>query len=82
MTGPPPGTPAGAGHLTRRHPAKTPPEPAVPTTLDLDGTPVTTDESQLRAAALTVCRYATDVDDARELLDMLGLLAGLRTADA
>ena len=32
----------------------------------------------LRAAALTVCGYATDVDDARVLLEALGLLDDLR----
>ena len=34
--------------------------------------------SDLRRAALTVCTYATDVDDARELLEALGLVADLR----
>ena len=33
---------------------------------------------QLRAAALAVCHRATDVDDARELLEMLGLLEHAR----
>ena len=32
----------------------------------------------LRAAALTVCAYATDVDDARALLEALGLVDDLR----
>jgi hypothetical protein len=32
----------------------------------------------LRRAALSVCRYATDVEDARELLAALGLLDELR----
>jgi hypothetical protein len=32
----------------------------------------------LHRAALTVCRYATDVDDARELLEALGLVEDLR----
>ena len=32
----------------------------------------------LRAAALTVCGYATDVDDARALLEALGLVEDLR----
>ena len=32
----------------------------------------------LRRAALTVCTYATDADDARELLEALGLVADLR----
>lgn len=34
--------------------------------------------SDLRQAALTVCRYATDVDDARRLLEALGLIEDLR----
>ena len=33
----------------------------------------------LRAAAITVCSYATDVDDARELLEALGLVEDLRS---
>jgi hypothetical protein len=33
----------------------------------------------LRRAALTVCGYATDVDDAREMLEALGLLDDLRS---
>ena len=32
----------------------------------------------LRRAALTVCSYATDVDDARTLLEALGLVEDLR----
>ena len=32
----------------------------------------------LRRAALTVCSYATDVDDARDLLEALGLVEDLR----
>ena len=32
----------------------------------------------LRRAALTVCRFATDVDDARDLLEALGLVDDLR----
>jgi hypothetical protein len=32
----------------------------------------------LRAAALTVCGYATDTEDARSLLEALGLVEGLR----
>jgi hypothetical protein len=44
-------------------------------TMDL-GTGLTRDD--LRAAALTVCGYATDVTDARELLEVLGLVDGLR----
>lgn len=32
----------------------------------------------LRRAALTVCSYATDVDDARDLLEALGLAEDLR----
>jgi hypothetical protein len=32
----------------------------------------------LRRAALTVCRYAADADEARSLLDTLGLLDVLR----
>ena len=32
----------------------------------------------LRAAALTVCAYATDTQDARELLEALGLIEDLR----
>ena len=32
----------------------------------------------LRRAALTVCSYATDVDDARALLEALGLSESLR----
>jgi hypothetical protein len=35
-------------------------------------------KGDLRRAALTVCRFATDVDDARELLDALGLTEDLR----
>jgi hypothetical protein len=31
----------------------------------------------LRRAALTVCRYAEDADEARRLLDALGLLDAL-----
>jgi len=34
---------------------------------------------QLHAAALAVCHRATDVDDARELLDMLGRRQELRS---
>ena len=34
--------------------------------------------SDLRNAALTVCRYATDVEDARYLLEALGLVEDLR----
>ena len=34
--------------------------------------------NDLRRAALTVCSYATDTDDARELLEALGLLDDLR----
>lgn len=33
----------------------------------------------LRRAALTVCGYATDAADARELLDALGLVDDLRS---
>lgn len=33
----------------------------------------------LRRAALTVCGYATDTDDARELLEALGLVEDLRS---
>lgn len=33
----------------------------------------------LRRAALTVCGYATDVDDAREMLEALGLVDDLRS---
>lgn len=33
----------------------------------------------LRRAALTVCGYSTDVEDARYLLEALGLVEGLRT---
>ncbi len=36
----------------------------------------------LRRAALTVCSYATDVDDARTLLEALGLDQDLRQHDA
>ena len=32
----------------------------------------------LRHAALTVCSYATDADDARDLLEALGLVDDLR----
>ena len=32
----------------------------------------------LRRAALTVCAYATDAEEARSLLEALGLLDGLR----
>ena len=32
----------------------------------------------LRRAALSVCAYATDADDARSLLEALGLVDGLR----
>jgi hypothetical protein len=35
--------------------------------------------ADLRRAALTVCGYATDADDARTLLEALGLTEGLRT---
>jgi hypothetical protein len=35
-------------------------------------------QNNLRAAALTVCAYSTDVDDARELLEALGLVEDLR----
>lgn len=34
--------------------------------------------NDLRRAALTVCGYATDTDDARELLEALGLVQDLR----
>ena len=33
----------------------------------------------LRRAAITVCGYATDADDARYLLEALGLVDDLRT---
>jgi hypothetical protein len=36
----------------------------------------------LRRAALTVCRFATDVDDARDLLEALGLTDDLRRSEA
>ncbi len=45
------------------------------TDLDL-ATGLTTDD--LRRAALTVCRYATDADDAHTLLEALGLVEDLR----
>ena len=45
------------------------------TDLDL-ATGLTADD--LRRAALTVCAYATDTDDARRLLDALGLTDDLR----
>jgi hypothetical protein len=45
-------------------------------TLDL-ATGLTGDD--LRRAALTACGYATDVDDAREMLEALGLLDDLRS---
>lgn len=35
-------------------------------------------QNDLRAAALTVCGYSTDIDDARELLEALGLVEDLR----
>ena len=35
--------------------------------------------NDLRRAALTVCSYATDTDDARELLEALGLVEDLRS---
>lgn len=35
---------------------------------------------QQRAAGLTVARFSTDLDDCRELLDMLGLLDELPAA--
>ena len=45
---------------------------------DLDlATGLTTDD--LRRAALTVCSYATDTDDARTLLEALGLVDDLRS---
>jgi hypothetical protein len=47
-------------------------------TMDL-ATGLTPDD--LRRAALTVCGYATDADDARSLLEALGLVEDLR-ADA
>lgn len=34
--------------------------------------------ADLRAAALTACNYATDAEDARSLLEALGLLEDLR----
>lgn len=34
--------------------------------------------NDLRRAALTVCGFATDTEDARELLESLGLVEGLR----
>ena len=37
--------------------------------------------SDLRRAALTVCRFATDVDDARALLEALGLTDDLRRTE-
>ncbi len=37
--------------------------------------------SDLRRAALTVCRFATDVDDARDLLEALGLTDDLRRTE-
>jgi hypothetical protein len=36
--------------------------------------------ADLRRAALTVCGYATDTDDARDLLEALGLVEDLRSA--
>lgn len=36
--------------------------------------------TDLRRAALSVCSYATDTDDARMLLEALGLLDDLRPA--
>ena len=35
-------------------------------------------QADLHRAALTVCRYATDAEEARELLAALGLLDGLK----
>jgi hypothetical protein len=40
-------------------------------------TPVTLTDEERRRAARTVAQHATDVDDARQLLDALGLLEGL-----
>jgi hypothetical protein len=51
--------------------------PNDPTDLTLDPATGLTRED-LRRAALTVCSYATDTDDARLLLDALGLLDDLR----
>jgi len=48
-------------------------------TVDLTTDPATgLTRADLRAAALTVCGYATDVEDARVLLEALGLLDDLR----
>ena len=44
-------------------------------TMDL-ATGLTRDD--LRRAALTVCAYATDTEDARSLLEALGLVEDLR----
>ena len=38
--------------------------------------------SDLRRAALSVCSYAADADEARYLLEALGLLDDLRSADS
>ncbi len=56
----------------------------MPTTPDLDlipdpGTGLT--PADRRRAALTVCSYAADTDEAREMLDALGLLDELRGTD-
>ena len=46
-------------------------------TIAPDNTPIPTlPPEKVRGAALTVCRYTHDIDDARLLLDALGLAEG------
>ena len=49
-----------------------------PTDITLDLATGLTSED-LRRAALTACSYATDIDDARTLLEALGLVNDLRS---
>ncbi len=51
------------------------------TSLDVGQVHQLSDE-ELRRAALTVCGRANDVDEARDLLDALGLLDDLRSRRA
>lgn len=41
--------------------------------------PVVISDEERRRAALTIAHHSTDVDDARDLLDALGLLDALRS---
>lgn len=57
-------------------------EPAAAPDRFIDGTDPSTGltRDDLRRAALSVCSYAADADEARDLLESLGLLQDLRDA--